>query len=108
MSVFLLLTHAFDVEMNSSLGERERERSLSPYSPLARVKYPTDPPSSRDSIVASSLGSDFSVSENSKWGKLLRTVYENSKAKAVDEFNVSHSQANGGAAANTNAGFGDA
>jgi len=35
-----------------------------------------------------SLGSDFSLSDSSKWGKLLKMMYENSKSKAVDELNA--------------------
>lgn len=35
-----------------------------------------------------SLGNEFSFADSSKWGKLLRQLYENSKSKAVDEINA--------------------
>jgi hypothetical protein len=38
--------------------------------------------------VLISLGSDFSLSDSSKWGKLLKQMYESSKSKAVDEINA--------------------
>jgi hypothetical protein len=35
-----------------------------------------------------SLGAEFSLSDSSKWGRLVKQLYESSKSKAVDEVNA--------------------
>ena len=38
--------------------------------------------------IAESVGPQFALGEQASWGKLLRTLFESSKSKAVDEFNA--------------------
>lgn len=54
-----------------------------------------------------SLGADFSLSDSSKWGKLVKQMYENSKSKAVDELNA-QIMANQGGQSQTQGAMGDA
>ena len=54
-----------------------------------------------------SLGSDFSMSDSSKWGKLIRSMYDGSKSKAVDEINA-QMMANQGNQSQNQGAMGDA
>lgn len=38
--------------------------------------------------ILRTIGSDFSLSGSSKWGNIIKAMYENSKSKAVDEVNA--------------------
>lgn len=57
--------------------------------------------------ILKSIGSDLSLGESSKWGKLIRSLYEGSKAKAVDEVNAANAL-NSGQSQNAAAAMGDA
>jgi 3-methyladenine DNA glycosylase AlkD len=43
--------------------------------------------------LTTALGDEFSTSDSSKWGKIVRTIYENSKSAAVNDFNAKHNTA---------------